>query len=273
MQKHIIKKGLSLPIKGNPYPTINKAKAVSRVALLGDDYNGMKPTLAVQVGDTVKKGQVVFEDKKTAGLKYTAPAAGTVIEINRGAKRKFESLIIEVDGDEEITFESVGHNWHDLNRDYVVNVMAESGLWTTLRTRPFDKAPMLDSVPASIFVTAIDTDPLSVNPEIAVAEKSEEFLMGLRALSQLTDNVHVCVGPTVDIPGNGVDGINFHVFEGPHPAGLPGTHIHMIDPVGPNKTVWHIGYQDVSAIGTLISTGKLDSQRYISIGGPAAKEP
>ena len=246
---------------------------MTRVALLGDDYNGMKPTLAVKVGDQVKKGQVVFEDKKTPGVKYTAPAAGTVVEINRGAKRKFESLVIEVSGEEEVTFDAIGQNWKDLNRDYVASVLVESGLWTTLRTRPFDKVPSIESVPSSIFVTAIDTDPLAVNPEIAVTQKSEEFLLGLRALTQLTDHIHVCVGPTVDVPGEGVEGVEFHVFDGPHPAGLPGTHIHLIDPVGPNKTVWHIGYQDVSAIGTLVLTGKLDSQRYISIGGPAAKEP
>lgn len=273
MQKHIIKKGLSLPIEGSPAPTIHQAKAVTKVALLGDDYNGMKPTLAVQVGDQVKKGQVVFEDKKTPGVKYTAPAAGTVVEINRGAKRKFESLVIDVSGEEEVTFDAIGQNWEDLNRDYVVNVLVESGLWTTLRTRPFDKVPPIESIPSSIFVTAIDTDPLAVDPEIAVAQKAEEFLLGLRALTQLADQVHVCVGPTEDVPGEDVDGVEFHVFDGPHPAGLPGTHIHLIDPVGPNKTVWHIGYQDVSAIGTLVLTGKLDSQRYVSIGGPAAKEP
>lgn len=273
MQKHIIKKGLTLPIEGHPSPTIHQAKAVSRVALIGDDYVGMKPTLAVQIGDSVKKGQVVFEDKKTAGVKYTAPAAGTVVEINRGAKRKFESLVIEVSGDEQITFEAVGHDSDKLSRDYVVNVMVDSGLWTTLRTRPFNKVPAIDSVPSSIFVTAIDTDPLAVNPEIAVAEKSEEFLAGLKALTQLADQVHVCVGPTVDVPGEGVEGVTFHSFEGPHPAGLAGTHIHTIDPVGPNKTVWHIGYQNVSALGTLITTGVLDTQRYVSIGGPAASQP
>ena len=273
LQKHIIKKGLDLPITGQPKPTIYQARDVTRVALIGDDYLGMKPTLAVQIGDQVKKGQLVFADKKTAGVQYTAPAAGTVVEINRGAKRKFESLVIEVNGDEEITFDSIGHETEKLNRDYVVRVLVESGLWTTLRTRPFDKVPAIDSIPASIFVTAIDTDPLAVNPEIAVAQKSEQFLAGLKALTQLTGQVHVCVGPTVDVPGEGLDGVMFHSFEGPHPAGLPGTHIHVIDPVGPNKTVWHIGYQDVSAIGTLVTSGKLDTDRYISIGGPAASDP
>ena len=273
LQQHIIKKGLELPITGHPKPTIHQGPAVTRVALIGDDYVGMRPTLAVQVGDPVKKGQVVFEDKKTVGVKYTAPASGTVVEINRGAKRKFESLVIEVAGDEEVTFESIGNDTDQLSRDYVVRVLVDSGLWTSLRTRPFEKVPAIDSTPSSIFVTAIDTEPLAVNPEIAVAEKSESFLAGLKALTQLTEQVHVCVGPTVDVPGNGVDGVNFHSFSVPHPAGLPGTHIHNIDPVGPSKTVWHIGYQDVSAIGTLVTTGKLDTSRYISIGGPAATDP
>ena len=121
-------------------------------------------------------------------------------------------------------------------------------------------------------MTAIDTDPCSQSGNCG-GRKKRSFLAGLKALSQLTEQVHVCVGPTVDVPGNGVDGVNFHSFSGPHPAGLPGTHIHNIDPVGPSKTVWHIGYQDVSAIGTLVTTGKLDTSRYISIGGPAATDP
>ncbi len=68
----------------------------------------MKPTLAVEVGDTVKKGQLLFSDKKTEGVIYTAPVAGKVTEINRGAKRSFQSLVIEVAGDEEETFTSYG---------------------------------------------------------------------------------------------------------------------------------------------------------------------
>jgi Na+-transporting NADH:ubiquinone oxidoreductase subunit A len=119
----------------------------------------------------------------------------------------------------------------------------------------------------------IDTEPLAVNPEIAISQKSDAFLAGLRALTQLAPTVHVCIGPTVDIPGEQVDGVEFHCFHGPHPAGLPGTHIHMVDPVGPNHHVWHINYQDVSAIGTLITTGILDVERFISLGGPVVSKP
>ena len=106
-----------------------------------------------------------------------------------------------------------------------------------------------------------------------MAQKGEQFLAGLRALTQLAETVHVCVGPTVDIPGEQIDRVKFHCFSGPHPAGLPGTHIHLVDPVGPNHTVWHINYQDVSAMGTLVTTGRLDTQRFISLGGPVVTRP
>ena len=99
-----IKRGLNLPINGEPNQTAAEAKTVKRVAILGRDYVGMKPTMEVQVGDNVKLGQVLFTDKKMEGVKYTSPAAGKVIEINRGEKRIFLSLVIELAGDDEVAF-------------------------------------------------------------------------------------------------------------------------------------------------------------------------
>ncbi|HCS51317.1 MAG TPA: NADH:ubiquinone reductase (Na(+)-transporting) subunit A, partial [Planctomycetaceae bacterium] len=59
--------------------------------------------------------------------------------------------------------------------------------------------------------------------------------------------VFLCQPPAVKIPGASLDFIRAEEFAGPHPAGLPGTHIHYLDPVGPGKKVWFIGYQDVIA--------------------------
>ena len=63
------------------------------------------------------------------------------------------------------------------------------------------------------------------------------------------------------------------VFEGPHPAGLPSTHIHFIDPVSEFKTVWHLGAQDVCGLGGLLRTGKLSSERVVALGGPCFTNP
>ncbi|MDZ7764204.1 MAG: hypothetical protein U5K00_07210 [Melioribacteraceae bacterium] len=99
-----LKKGLDIPIQGKPVQEISDGTHVKRVALLGDDFVGMKPTMLVQEGDVVKLGQPVFTDKKTPGVKYTSPGSGKVVEINRGAKRVFLSMVIELSGDEQIEF-------------------------------------------------------------------------------------------------------------------------------------------------------------------------
>ncbi|MEK6586556.1 MAG: NADH:ubiquinone reductase (Na(+)-transporting) subunit A, partial [Nitrospirota bacterium] len=62
-------------------------------------------------------------------------------------------------------------------------------------------------------------------------------------------------------------------FEGPHPAGLPGTHIHFLEPVDVNKVVWHLNYQEVIAIGKLFTSGRLSTTRIVALGGPHVKQP
>lgn len=270
-----IKKGLDLPITGCPEQRIELGPVISRVGLIGDDYHGMKPTMLVAPGDRVELGQPIFEDKKSPGVLYTAPACGKVLEVNRGGKRKFESLVIEVDGDRRTEFaDAAGVDPLSLGRDGVSEQLRLSGLWTSLRTRPFGKVPAVGSSPHSIFVQAIDTNPLSADPVVAMADRKDQFTLGLAALTQLTEgSVYVCKGERAEIPGAGVDGVSVETFSGPHPAGLVGTHIHLLDPVGPGKTVWYIGYQDVIAIGALFQTGTVDVRRVISLAGPVITQP
>jgi Na+-transporting NADH:ubiquinone oxidoreductase subunit A len=270
-----IKKGLDLPIIGAPSQSIGEVRPVRRVALVGDDYPGMKPTLAVQVGDQVKLGQLLFTDKKRPGVKYTAPGCGKIVAINRGAKRKFESIVIELEGNEEETFKSFDRPaLTAVRRDQVVEILINSGMWTALRTRPFSKVPIPDSVPHAIFVTAMDTNPLAANPEMYIKEYESFFVDGLKILTRLTEGrVYVCKQAGASIPGNDVPSVLLEEFTGPHPAGLPGTHIHFLDPVGPNKMVWTINYQDVIAIGKLFLSGRLFVERLISLAGPAVQNP
>ncbi|MFQ3206652.1 MAG: Na+-transporting NADH:ubiquinone oxidoreductase subunit A [Glaciecola sp.] len=269
-----IKKGLDLPIEGAPEQKVYPGPAVTKVAILGQEYNGMRPTMHVQVGDVVKKGQLLFEDKKNPGIKFTAPAAGEVIEINRGAKRILQSVVIELQGDDEVTFTSFDDaSLAAAERTAISELLVESGAWTAIRTRPFSKNPAVGSTPFSIFVSAMDTNPLAADPQVIIADRKADFAFGLKVLAKLTDGkVFVSKAPGADIDtGDAVVDVN--EFAGPHPAGLVGTHIHHLDPVGMKKFVWHVGYQDVIAIGSLIKTGKLDTTKIVSIAGPAAKTP
>ncbi|MCH9654984.1 MAG: Na(+)-translocating NADH-quinone reductase subunit A [Planctomycetes bacterium] len=270
-----IKKGLDLPIAGEPSALIENGPAIRSVALIGPDYVGMKPTLAVDVGDTVKKGQMLFSDKKTEGVIFTSPVSGKVTEINRGAKRVFESMVIEVQGSDEETFASYSDEaLASLTRDQVQENLLKSGLWTSLRTRPYSRVPAPGTTPHSIFVTAIDTNPLAPPPEVVLGEEPRAFTQGLEALRTLTDGkLYLCKAPGTNLPGCELDFVTVEEFGGPHPAGLAGTHIHFLDPVSENKTVWNINYQDVIAIGKLFSTGKLYTDRVISLAGPVVKNP
>lgn len=268
-----ITRGLDLPITNAPEQKIYDGSQIRSVALLSADYIGMKPTMAVTIGESVKRGQLLFEDKKNAGVRFTSPVAGKVTEVNRGAKRAFHSVVVEVDGDDEVTFDSYS-DITVLTREQVVANLNESGLWTALRTRPFSRIPGLDDKPSSLFITATDTNPLCAEPEVIINERGDEFRAGVQVLSHLTDGkVFLVSCPGVTLPGEELSGIDDVEVEGPHPAGLPGTHIHLLDPVSETKTVWHIGYQDVIAIGHLFRTGRLDSSRVISLAGPGVKNP
>jgi len=233
----------------------------------------MRPTMFVKVDDRVKKGQVLFEDKKNPGVKFTAQAAGVVTHINRGEQRVLQSVVIKIDGDEQITFTSYSANeLSSIKREDVVTNLVNSGLWTALRTRPFSKVPAIDTTPIAIFVSAMDTNPLAANPEVIINEQSEAFKQGLTILSRLTDGeVFVSKAPGANIPVE--SNVQVNEFAGKHPAGLVGTHMHFLKPVSSDKFAWSLGYQDVIAFGKLFTTGELDTTRVIAIAGPAAKNP
>ena len=270
-----ISRGLDLPISGAPEQVIHDGPKISQVALVGSDYPGMKPTMAVREGDRIALGQLLFTDKKNEGVRYTAPAAGTVLAINRGERRVFQSLVIDVDGDKSETFASyTDDQLAGLDRAAAVDNLVSSGQWVALRTRPYSKVPAVGSVPSSIFVTAMDTNPLSADPAVIIARRSADFINGLKVLTRLTDGpVNLCIAPESGVAGDEVDGVRVVAFSGPHPAGLPGTHIHFLDPVSANKTVWTIGYQEVIAYGALFTTGQIDTQRVIALAGPQVLEP
>ncbi len=269
-----IKKGLDLPIAGGPSQVISDGKAINKVALLGEEYVGMRPTMHVRVGDDVKKGQVLFVDKKNEGVKFTAPASGKVIEVNRGAKRVLQSVVIEVSGDEQVTFESYkADQLASLDRDVIKTQLVDSGAWTALRTRPFSKVPSIQSSTKAIFVTAMDTNPLAADPEVVIGEQAEAFSAGLDLLSKLTDGkVYVCKKGH-SLPRSTQSNVEEHVFDGPHPAGLVGTHMHHLYPVNAEHVAWSINYQDVIAFGQLFLTGELYTDRVVSLAGPVVNKP
>ena len=271
-----VKKGLNVPISGTPADSLDASKKVRSVALLGSDYNGMKPTMLVEEGNSVKIGQALFEDKKNPGVIFTSPAGGKIESINRGARRTLQSVVIEIaDNEESVDF--LPYSIEDLeigNSAQIKRQLVNSGLWTSFRTRPFSKIPAINSIPANIFITAIDTNPLSANVDLIINLNKDYFKAGLKVIKTLTENnIHLCVGVDFSLSLDEDNTIIEQVFEGPHPAGLAGTHMHFLSPATLTNINWSINYQDVISFGELFLTGKLPNKKIISLAGPQVLKP
>ncbi len=286
MAVHTIKKGLDLPITGAPEARIyDDAPTVSRVAVMAADYPLMKPRMHVSEGDEVKRGSILFEDRKSDNVRFTAPGAGKIVAINRGAKRVLQSVVIELSegersgdpGEADLqSFESyTGKDPEQLSREQVVALLVESGAWTALRGRPYDRVPSPNSdAPPAVFVTCTDTNPLAGAQETILADAKEDFARGLRAVAKLTEgSVWLNTHAGSALNSGGVGKVKHEQWQGKHPAGLVGTHIHMLDPVHRDKTVWHLDGQAVVNIGRLFGTGALGVKRIVAIAGPQAAHP
>lgn len=278
---HRFTRGLKLPITGEPEQCLEHASSVSRVALLADDYVGLRPRLCVDEGDEVLRGQLLFEDKALPGVRHTSPGHGRVAAICRGERRAFQSVVIELaDGDRDGCGEQIhlssfaGHEPAGLGGDAVRELLIESGLWTALRARPFSRVADPATRPRSIFVTAMDTEPLAPDVEVALRGREADFGRGLAVLTALTDGpVFVCTSVNFSLELPSLNRIRHERFAGPHPAGTVGLHIHTLDPVGRGRSAWHVGYQDTLAIGHLFETGTIDLQQVVSLAGPGALRP
>ena len=271
-----LKKGLDIPILGAPQQRIEEAPPVSRFALTAHEYRGLSPKMMTEVGAKVALGQPLFTHKAHPEIRYVAPAAGTVVAIHRGARRVLQSIVIEADGDERREFEP--HHVTramKLERDQIVEHLLEGGLWPAFRTRPYSKTPAPHAEPRAIFVNAMDTEPLAADPQAVVADAAEGFNLGLHLIEKLTDGpVYVCVAAGSEIEAAPEEAQVHRVeFGGPHPAGLPGTHVHHLDPVHGDKIVWTIHYQDAIAIGEFFLSGVYPTTRVVALGGPAVREP
>ncbi len=272
-----LKRGLDIAISGKPEQRIHPGPEVRTVGVLGQDYGTYKrlPTLLVNEGDRVRLGQPLVRGKHLTSVTTNSPGSGVVEYIERGARRFLRSITIRLEGDDEETFNAwQAEELAGLNRAQVRDNLLASGLWLAFRTRPYSLVPDPESEPYAIFVTAMDTRPLAADPAVIIAESPDDFSNGLTVISRLTPGkVFVCKSPGTTLPTAGTDAVSVAEFAGPHPAGLAGTHIHFLAPVGAQRTVWHLNYQDVIAIGRLFTSGRLSTERIIALGGPQVFNP
>ena len=266
---HSFGHGLNISLRGAPEQQVSPCNNVGSVALYGADYPGVRPEVLVAEGDMIQCGEPVFRDRHRPEICMTAPVSGQIDKIEIGARRRLTSVVIKSDGAQPLVFARPD----SLTRDSLQALMLETGLWPALTERPFGKIPDPGSAPDALFVTAMQTEPLSADARIVLAQAPEAFAQGIAALKCLTDGaVFVCQGRGDDL-ADVDDQVQIERFSGPHPAGLPGTHIDRLFPLKQGRVVWQIDYQTVLALGVVLATGSLPETQVIALAGPGVAKP
>ena len=275
------RKGLDLCFEGAPAQHIDEAGPVPDVALLPGEYPGLHARLAVAVGDSVRRGDVLWWDKSQPKVVFTAPAAGTISAIHRGDRRALLAVVVQIDPARDghpANGEPEHHGFRGRpgqipDRESLTELLLASGAWTALRQRPFDRVPDPAAQPEAIFVTAVDTAPHAPRPEVVLHGREAHFESGLCALEKLTEGaLFLCTAADSTLTA-GRSAAKVERFAGPHPAGNVGVHMHWLCPVGAEHPVWHVGYQDVAAIGELLATGRWPVERVVSLSGHGVRRP
>ncbi len=270
-----IKKGLDIKMNGQAEKIYVKAPRAKTYAIKPGDWHGLTPKIIPKLCDPVKVGTPIFYDKYHPEVKFCSPVSGILSSINRGERRRIIEVVVEDDG-KDIAESFLQADPTTLKREQVVENLLASGLWPTIRRRPYTVIARTHEVPKSIFISAFDTAPLAPDFDFLLKDSEEDFQWGVNALKQLTEGkVHLNLDgryPSVRTL-NDIKGVEINHFKGPHPAGNVGIQIHRLDPINKGEVVWVVQPQDVVAIGRLFRTGKYDPSFTVALTGARVQKP
>ena len=279
MSKEIrLKKGLNINLSGDAdkiFASIKASNKSLRYVVKPTDFHSLKPKLFVKVGDKVKAGSVLFFDKSDDRIKFCSPVSGEVIEINRGEKRKILEVVLIADSDISYEkFQTASAN--DLSREQIIDAMLKGGVWPFIRQRPYDIIANPSDLPKSIFISAFNSTPLSIDNDFALYGMDDLFQKGLDYIVKLTEGItHLNIDANTNSSQlfSNSQGVQINKFTGPHPAGNVGVQIHHLDPINRGDVVWYLEPQDVIAIARLFTEGKYDVSRIIALSGSQVIKP
>lgn len=270
-----ISKGYDIKVAGQAAKEIVDLQT-DRVAYELADFRYLKPRVLVKEGDQVSKGTPIICDKQNTDIVFVAPVSGTIEAINRGDRRVLLNVIIKKSGDQVEKFEILNNEQiAGMNSEAAIKTITYRGLWPMLRRRPYHKIADTSDTPSSIFITALDSNPLAADPGFYLADRTADIQTAINILGKICPKIHLCI----DANGSGgqafsgLQGVEVHRFGGLHPRGNLSIHIDNVDPVmDNNKQVWSINIQNLAAMGRTLSSGEFDSSRVFAWCGPTALE-
>ena len=268
-----VKSGLSINLKGAPENIVKKAPFPKTVSINPSDFHLITPKMVVKVGEKVSAGDVVFFSKKNPEIKFCSPVSGEILDIVRGAKRRILEILINCD-EKQIAISHKISDFNKFSKNQILETLLNSGCWPFIKQRPYDIIADPTDSPKSIFISTLNTAPISADFEIVLNEQKKQFITGITALKKLTEgDLNICVEKNHNSFINEIDNVKIHNISGVHPAGNVGVQIHHIDPVNSGEKVWVVGAEDVALIGKFFLTGEYNPTRTIAVSGPPVKYP
>ncbi len=274
MHKQVkISKGLDINLKGKPALKIAEAPRSSKYVVKPTEFYGINPRLSVKVGDHVEAGQPLFYHKYIDKIKFTSPVSGTVEDIIRGERRKILKIVIKADAEDTYKSFKVS-NPEQLDKTQILDLLLESGLFATIKQRPYDLIANPDDNPKAIFVSTYDSAPLGVDYAFALKNKMKAFENGLKALKKLTEGkVYLIVNGETASDFDKLNDIEIVKAFGPHPVGNVSVSIEKFEPINKGDRIWTVNPADVALIGDFFETGRYNPTRNIALAGSKVKAP
>ena len=264
-----LKKGYDIPLKGAAERRVEKAPKSTAIAVQPIDFRSLRPGMRVEVGDTVKRGSVLFVDKQRPEIVFRSPAAGQVREIVRGNRRAIQRVIVDVSGDEAESFETYSrHQIQTLSSDKARSILLNSGLWPCLRQRPFSKIANPGITPKAIFISAVDSAPLQAQTDLLLGERGQDLQLGIDLLTKLTPGkIHLSASLKTAAAFDQLQSVEKHTFIGPHPAGNIGVQVHHIDRLLAGEVIWYLSPIHVAQIGKFLAKGSYPGKKIYALTG------
>ena len=266
-----LKKGLDIPLEGQPNARTIDAAACEYYALVPDDFHGIVPKVLVKAGDAVSVGTPLMCDKNNPALRFVSPVSGEVSAVTRGERRKVLDITVKSDGQMTQSATPATKPVGDLSADEIKELLLANGLFMFIKQRPYDIIATPTDTPRDIFVTAWDSAPLAPDFDYILAGREADLQTGIDVLCKLTAG-SVYLGIRNGSPIH-IKGAQTVAFEGRHPAGNVGVQIQHIAPVNKGETVWTLNAFDLLLIGRFFRTGKLDFSRTVALTGSEVKLP
>lgn len=277
LTQHIrIRRGWDIPVTGAAERTTT-LKVVPRglYCYKTDEFRNIDPRPLVPKDFEVLAGTPLWCDIARPDVQFCSPVSGIVEAVIKDDEGHLQEIRIRA-AQEQSYLQFPVAKLASMNRNTILRLMLQSGLWSLLVQRPFGIIPDPDSLPDAVFISAFSTVPLAPDYDYSLADSLEAAQMGVDVLLRLSrGGVHVSLHSDnyAGTPFHKLSGVQLHPFSGPHPTGNVGVQIASIAPIRKGDRVWTVSMDSLVAIGRFFLNGTLDMTRKVAVTGPSAINP